>query len=285
MEEENSVLFGLDDLLENYYHDDVRNKHKNALENEQKRKDEEKEKKIEELKRQRDEKIKRRIERQRRKHEKEMEELKTQIKEELLSKGEFIDSCQEIYNMNFYNQKDLRGVPTILGHSGQIAIILYILRNKFIKIFTEPPPNEEQPPIQEEKPPEEEKEKDKDKKTIDKSQDKEKSQPGTVSNPPEEGDISKNINILHELFGIDLKNKIANMASMLNNCAFSSLIMFISIYILIAKKKINRFIIYLPSLFIFIILLIGTPIAFSSRYIIYTILFIPFSLIIPFIKN
>ena len=204
LEEENSVLFGLDDLLENYYHDDVRNKHKNALENEQKRKDEEKEKKIEELKRQRDEKIKRRIERQRRKHEKEMEELKTQIKEELLSKGEFIDSCQEIYNMNFYNQKDLRGVPTILGHSGQIAIILYILRNKFIKIFTEPPPNEEQPPIQEEKPPEEEKEKDKDKKTIDKSQDKEKSQPGTVSNPPETGptflDFNETVKKLIDLY-------------------------------------------------------------------------------------
>ena len=169
LEEENSVLFGLDNLLENNYHEDVRNKHKTSLENEKKRKDEEKQKKIEELKRQRDEKIKRRIERQRRKHEKEMEELRIQIKDELISKGEFIDSCNEIYNMNFYNQKDLRGVPTILGHSGQIAIILFILRNKFIKIFTEP--TEEQQP-QEEKASEEEKQPDVEEK--EKSSDKEK---------------------------------------------------------------------------------------------------------------
>ena len=154
LEEENSVLFGLDNLLENNYHETVRNMHKTALENEQKRKDEEKKKKIEELKRQRDEKIRRRIERERRKHEKEMEELKAQIKEELISKGEFIDSCNEIYNMNFYGQKDLRGVPTILGHSGQIAIILSILRKSFIKIFTEP---QEEKPLDEEKHPEEEK--------------------------------------------------------------------------------------------------------------------------------
>ena len=106
LQEENSVLFGLDNLLENGYNDMIRNKHKEALENETKRKAEEKRKKIEELIRQRDEKIRRRIERQRRKHEKEMEELRVQIKEELISKGEFIDTCSEIYNMNFYGQKD-----------------------------------------------------------------------------------------------------------------------------------------------------------------------------------
>ena len=96
LEEENSVLYGLDNLLENNYHDTIRDKHKSALENEKKRKDEENQKKIEELKRQRDEKIRRRIERQRRKHEKEMEELRQQIKDELLSKGEFVDVCNEI---------------------------------------------------------------------------------------------------------------------------------------------------------------------------------------------
>ena len=175
LEEENSVLFGLDDLLENNYHDTIRNKHKSALENEQKRKDEEKQKKIEELKRQRDEKIRRRIERQRRKHEKEMEELKIQIKDELISKGEFIDSCNEIYNMNFYAQKEFRGVPTILGHAGQLAINLSILRNCFIKIFTEP----EEKLLEEEKSPEEEKqpeveEKEKSPEKKEKSPEKEK---------------------------------------------------------------------------------------------------------------
>ena len=151
LEEENAVLYGLDDLLEKGYHDMIRNKHKTALENETKRKEEEKRKKIEELKRQRDEKIRRRIERQRLKHEKEMEELRKQIKEELISKGEFIDSCSEIYNMNFYGQKEFRGVPTILGHAGQLAINMFLLKNSFIKIFTEP----EEQAIEAEKPPEE----------------------------------------------------------------------------------------------------------------------------------
>ena len=136
-------------------------------------------KKLEELKRQRDEKIRRRIERERRKHEKEMEELRIQIKQELISKGEFIDACNEIYNMNFYNQKELRGVPTILGHAGQIAINLAILRNSFIKIFTEnkeeKPPDEEKP-LEEEKSPENE---EKDKK-VEKSPEKDKKSPEKV---------------------------------------------------------------------------------------------------------
>ena len=165
LQEENSVLFGLDNLLENGYNDMIRNKHKEALENETKRKAEEKRKKIEELIRQRDEKIRRRIERQRRKHEKEMEELRVQIKEELISKGEFIDTCSEIYNMNFYGQKDYRGVPTVLGHAGQLCIILTLLKNSFIKIFTETSEEmltdkeKEKPPdvIEEKKSPEKEK--------------------------------------------------------------------------------------------------------------------------------
>lgn len=45
LQEENSVLFGLDNLLENGYNDMIRNKHKEALENETKRKAEEKRKK------------------------------------------------------------------------------------------------------------------------------------------------------------------------------------------------------------------------------------------------
>ena len=165
LEEENAVLYGLDNLLENGYHEMIRNKHKTALENEKKRKEEEKRKKIEELIRQRDEKIKRRIERQRRKHEKEMEELRQQIKEELISKGEYIDTCSEIYNMNFYGQKEYRGVPTILGHVGQLSIILSLLKNSFIKIFTEPTEeqmeNEEKPPGEEKPPDGDEKEKEK----------------------------------------------------------------------------------------------------------------------------
>ena len=195
LEEENAVLYCLDNLLENNYNDTIRDKHKISLENEKRRKEEEKQKKIEELKRQRDEKIRRRKERERIKHEKEMEELRQQIKDELLSKGEFVDACNEIYNMNFYDQKELKGVPTIMGHAGQISIILSILRKAFIKIFTEPTEEElaqeqkENPPEEQEqeqeKPPEEEKtpEKEKDKKSSDKKdkdkdkdKDKEKSE-------------------------------------------------------------------------------------------------------------
>ena len=172
LEEENAVLFGLDDLLEKGYHDMIRNKHKEALENETKRKAEEKRKKIEELKRQRDEKIRRRIERQRRKHEKEMEELRQQIKEELITKGEFIESCSEIYNMNYYGQKEFRGVPTILGHAGQFALIMFLLKNSFIKIFTEPSEEQiieaEKPPGEEKPPDNEPKEKEKEKKSAEK---------------------------------------------------------------------------------------------------------------------
>ena len=106
-----------------------------------------------------------------------MEELRQQIKEELISKGEYIDSCSEIYNMNFYGQKEYRGVPTVLGHLGQIGINLILLKNSFIKIFTEPSeeqitnkenlPTEEKQEKQEkqEKPPDsEEKDKEKEKK-------------------------------------------------------------------------------------------------------------------------
>ena len=97
-----------------------------------------------------------------------MEELRQQIKEELISKGEYIDSCNEIYNMNFYGQKEYRGVPTVLGHLGQIGVNLILLKNSFIKIFTEPSEeqiiNAEKPPGDEKPPDIDEKDKDKDKK-------------------------------------------------------------------------------------------------------------------------
>ena len=227
LQEENSVLYGLDDLLENNYNDTIRDKHKTALENERRRKEEEKQKKIEELKRQRDEKIRRRLERERIKHEKEMEELRQQIKDELLSKGEFVDACNEIYNMNFYGQKELKGVPTIMGHAGQISIILSILRKAFIKIFTEPteeelaeeqkenPPEEQEPqePPQEEKPPEKEKsaekekekkssdKKDKDKdKDKDKEKEKEPSEPVPVVEEPKFLDFNETVKKFIDLY-------------------------------------------------------------------------------------
>ena len=117
-----------------------------------------------------------------------MEELRQQIKDELISKGEYIDNCTEIYNMNFYGQKEFRGAPTILGHVGQLALNLLLLKNSFIKIFTEPTEeqiaNEEKPPGEEKPPETEEKEKEKEKKTT--SEKDKKSSVPTEPQPPAE---------------------------------------------------------------------------------------------------
>lgn len=107
----------------------------------------------------------------------------------------------------------------------------------------------------------------------------------TATTLPEEGDISNNIDIIYNLFGFSLKSKIKTIASYLNNCAIGTLLMFIGIYMLIIKKNNKYLIVYFPSIIIFLALIFGTPCAFSSRYIIYTILFIPFGLIIPFLNN
>ena len=98
-------------------------------------------------------------------------------------------------------------------------------------------------------------------------------------------DITDNIDIINNLFGLSIKNKIHDMAMWLNNCAIGTLIMFIGLYILLYKENNKYLLVYLPSIIIFVTLFFGTPCAFSSRYIIYTILFIPMSLIIPFIKD
>ena len=109
--------------------------------------------------------------------------------------------------MNFYSQKELRGVPTILGHAGQIAINLSILRNCFIKIFTEPV---EEKPAEEEKSPEEEKqpeieEKEKSPERKEKSPEKEKKgekgqQPQPVVPEPAFLDFNETVKKLIDLY-------------------------------------------------------------------------------------
>ena len=97
--EEEIVLDNIDQLLEETFNNNMTDKHKNAIFNENRRKDLERDKKINELIRKRDEKKRRRAERKRLQHLKEMEEIKDLIKEDLISKGEYVDDKNEIYNI------------------------------------------------------------------------------------------------------------------------------------------------------------------------------------------
>lgn len=56
---------------------------------------------------------------------------------------------------------------------------------------------------------------------------------------------------------------------------------FLSIYLVIQKKKYNYLIYYAPCILLWLSIMIGTPIAFSLRYVYVFVLFIPFSFIIP----
>lgn len=98
-------------------------------------------------------------------------------------------------------------------------------------------------------------------------------------------DIKTNYNVLKDVFHIDLSNIIFKYAQKANNSGIFTLLLFISIYICLYKKNYKNLIFYLPSLFLLFTLLLATPAAFSSRYIIYNILFMPFGFILPFIDN
>ena len=89
-----------------------------------------------------------------------MEEIKGKIRAELGVKGEFVDVCGEIYNSCGYEQKDVKCAPTVLGHAGEIAILLAMIKESYPLIFTEPEPGTEQE-IQESKQQEEEKKEEK----------------------------------------------------------------------------------------------------------------------------
>lgn len=98
-------------------------------------------------------------------------------------------------------------------------------------------------------------------------------------------DITNNVNVIYNLFGFSLKKYIRPVASAINNCAIYTLFVFIGMYIMIKRKANDFFIVYLPTLLRLFILLLAAPVAFSSRYIIYIVLFMPLSLMIPFIQD
>jgi hypothetical protein len=102
---------------------------------------------------------------------------------------------------------------------------------------------------------------------------------------PQDRDITNNVDIIKSLFGISLKEPIMNIAKLLNNCAIYSLIIFIGIYMMIKRNNIKYNLIFIPFLLRYAGLILFAPIAFSSRYIIYMVLFMPLALIIPFIKE
>lgn len=101
----------------------------------------------------------------------------------------------------------------------------------------------------------------------------------------EDFDVSHNINVINKVFKINLWTPLSNLLSFMNNSAIGTLICFIGIYILLYKDKFKYILCYLPGLLIFACLMVGSPIAFSSRYIIYTIFFIPLALFIPFMEE
>ena len=141
--EEEIVLGNIDQLLEETFNNNMTDKHKNAIFNENRRKDLERDKKINELIRKRDEKKRRRAERKRLQHLKEMEEIKDLIKDELISKGEYVDDTNEIYNIVGYNIKDTKCVPLVGSHYGQIAILFAFMHQSYPELFPEPELNEE----------------------------------------------------------------------------------------------------------------------------------------------
>ena len=141
--EEEIVLGNIDQLLEETFNNNMTDKHKNAIFNENRRKDLERDKKINELIRKRDEKKRRRAERKRLQHLKEMEEIKDLIKDDLISKGEYVDDTNEIYNIVGYNLKDTKCVPLLGNHFGQIAILFAFMHQSYPELFPEPELNEE----------------------------------------------------------------------------------------------------------------------------------------------
>ena len=62
-------------------------------------------------------------------------------------------------------------------------------------------------------------------------------------------------------------------------------IILLSALITIYKKRYKNLIIYLPSIIVWLTLMLATPVAFSFRYMYILFLMVPFSLIIPFIKS
>ena len=72
-----------------------------------------------------------------------MEEIKDLIKEDLISKGEYVDDTNEIYNIYGYNIKDTKCVPLVGNHFGQIAILFALMHQSYPELFPEPELNEE----------------------------------------------------------------------------------------------------------------------------------------------
>jgi hypothetical protein len=141
--EEEIVLGNINELLEETYNKNMTEKHNFSKKKEERRRELIYEKKVNDLIRKRDEKKRRKAERQRQKHLKEMEELKEQINLELILKGEFVDDTNEIFNLNGFNLKDIKCVPLVGGHVGQIALLFAFMHQSYPELFPEIELNEE----------------------------------------------------------------------------------------------------------------------------------------------
>ncbi len=86
-------------------------------------------------------------------------------------------------------------------------------------------------------------------------------------------------NIIEDITGISLKNILE--PKIIFSSAFFVWITLLSFAITFTKRKYKFIIFYLPSLLLWGSIMIGTPIAFSLRYVYVLVLFIPFNVIIP----
>lgn len=207
-EVEQIVLDEVDTLFDDIYQENEKKKHIQSIENERIRKEEEDKRRQEELKRLEEEKIRRREERRRLRHEKELEELKNQIRNELLVNGQFVDDCNEIYNITGYHQKNVKSVQAVGGHIGQFAIILSLLKQAYQDIFnTHSVAEDNKDKEKKDEKRDEKKEDKKEEKKEDKKEDKpeEKKEEGEEEKPMEEGENQEKNN--EEMLAVYKKNE------------------------------------------------------------------------------
>lgn len=89
----------------------------------------------------------------------------------------------------------------------------------------------------------------------------------------------KQTDLIEELSGLSLKNILTPRIYF--SAASFIWLTFLSIAIVIHKKKYQDLLYYAPCILLWIGIMIGTPIAFSLRYVYVFVLFIPYSVIIP----
>lgn len=93
----------------------------------------------------------------------------------------------------------------------------------------------------------------------------------------------KQYNLVKGPIGVVLKN-IVGINKLYSGGIFFG-IMLLSILFTLHQREYNRLLIYLPSVLLWLSVMVGTPIAFALRYVYILVLMVPFDFIIPFLKD